>query len=80
MNLVFLDPVESAAAGGRIAAGTGGIHRLGSVLFDLKTFPAVLFYVFYGCFLEVAKCLAIHDDLYAMTGINLVAIADLVIQ
>jgi len=30
--------------------------------------------------LQISKCLAIYDDLYAMAGINLVTIADLVIQ
>jgi hypothetical protein len=53
---------------------------LGSILFDQETPPICIVHEFNGGFLKVSKCLAIHDDLYAVAGVNLVAVADLVIQ
>jgi hypothetical protein len=50
------------------------------MLLDLKAPPPVFFHEFYGSLLKISKGLAIHDDLYAVTGINLVAVANLVIQ
>lgn len=72
---------------GSLSASGGGIAtcaaRIGSVLYQLlylKSLASIFFYEFDICFAQVRKCLAIYDDLYAVAGIDLVIIADLVIQ
>lgn len=50
------------------------------MLLYLEPAAAAFFDIFYGRFLQISKGLAINDDLYAVAGIDLVAVAYLVIQ
>jgi len=79
-GLLCLGDFCLTAAGRGIAAGAVRSNCTGSGLFYLETTSPIFFNKFDGCPLEVSQGLVINDDLDAMTGIYLVAIADLVIQ
>ena len=74
--LLFL----SAAGGGIAACASSRVSWVRGVLLDQETTAVVLFHKLDGCALQIRQGLAINDDLYAMAGINLVAVSDLVIQ
>lgn len=78
MQILLL--VLSAAGGGIAACAASRIGWVRGSLLDQETAAVVLFHKFDRGALQISQCLAINDDLYAMAGINLVAVSDLVIQ
>ena len=79
-GLLCFGSYQLSTTRGGIAAGAASRSCAGCGLFNLETTLSIFFNKFDGCSLQVSQGLIIYDDLYAKTGIYLVAIADLVIQ